>query len=114
MISSWGESPSDDCHYYYGSFDINVHETIGSRDEDNLSVNHINAIQAELSRCTSIRFGTSALHETLANKLSIAVMSFCRDLYDPMLFFLWATPKSFAVDTLDKSLMIPFALLLTF
>lgn len=76
------ESPNDDCHYYSGGFDVNVHERMNWQDEDNLSGDHMNTVQAELPRC--IRFGTSSVRETFADKLSVAVMSFCRDLYGPM------------------------------
>lgn len=76
------ESPSDDCHYYSGGYDVDVHERMNWQDENNLSGNHMNTVQAELPRC--IRFGDSTVHDTFADKLSIALMSFCRDLYGPM------------------------------
>jgi hypothetical protein len=76
------ESPGDSCHYYSGGFDVDVHERMNWQDEGNLSGDHMNAVQAELPRC--IRFGTDAVRETFADKLSVAVMSFCRDLYGPM------------------------------
>jgi hypothetical protein len=46
----------------------------------NLSGDHFNAVQAELPRC--IRLGGNAVRETFADVLSVAVMSFLRDLYD--------------------------------
>lgn len=72
----------DECHYFSGGYDVNVHERMGWEDEDNLSGDHFNAIQAELPRC--IRFGGSSIRESFANKLSVAVMSFLRDLYGAM------------------------------
>lgn len=77
------ESPSSNCHYYSGGFDVKVHERMVWQDEDDLSGDHMNAVQAELPRC--IRFGSDDVHEAFADKLSIAMMSFCRSLYGPML-----------------------------
>ena len=75
-------SPNESCHYYSGGFDVNMHERMNWQDEDSLSGDYMNAVQAELPCC--IRFGTDEVHETFADKLSIALMSFCRDLYGPL------------------------------
>mmetsp|Transcript_21936 Transcript_21936/g.46300 ORF Transcript_21936/g.46300 Transcript_21936/m.46300 type:complete len:397 (-) Transcript_21936:145-1335(-) len=77
-----GDSNPDECHYYSGGYDVEVHERMGWQDEENLSGDHFNAIQAELPRC--IRFGGSSLRETFADHLSIATMSFLRDLHGDM------------------------------
>mmetsp|Transcript_24169 Transcript_24169/g.52129 ORF Transcript_24169/g.52129 Transcript_24169/m.52129 type:complete len:397 (-) Transcript_24169:100-1290(-) len=69
----------DECHYYSGGYDIKVHERMNWQDGDG---DHFNAVQAELPRC--IRFGESSVHESFADKLSVAVMSFLRDLYGAM------------------------------
>ncbi|KAL7526626.1 hypothetical protein ACHAXR_001570 [Thalassiosira sp. AJA248-18] len=65
-----------ECHYYSGGFDVEVHERM---DWVNVDGDHFNAVQAELPRC--IRFGGSAVREEFADVLSIAVMSFLRDLF---------------------------------
>lgn len=67
---------NDKCHYYSGGYDVEVHERMNWQD---LSGDHFNAVQAELPRC--IRFGGNAVREKFADKLSVAVMSFLRDLY---------------------------------
>ena len=72
----------DECHYYSGGYDVKVHERIEWDDEGNLSGDHFNAIQAELPRC--IRFGGTSVREDFADKLSVATMSFLRDLYGAM------------------------------
>ena len=69
----------DECHYYSGGFDVEVHERM---DWQGISGDHFNAVQAELPRC--IRFGGNAIRENFADKLSVAVMSFLRDLYVDM------------------------------
>ena len=51
-------------------------------DDGDLSGDHFNAVQAELPRC--IRFGGNSVRENFADKLSVAVMSFLRDLYGEM------------------------------
>lgn len=67
---------SSECHYYSGGYDVEVHERM---DWENMSGDHFNAVQAELPRC--IRFGGSAVREEFADVLSVAVMSFLRDLF---------------------------------
>jgi len=69
-------SPPSECHYYSGGFDVEVHERM---DWENIAGDHFNAVQAELPRC--IRFGGLAVREKFADVLSVAVMSFLRDLY---------------------------------
>lgn len=76
-----GANP-DECHYYSGGYDINVHERMNWQDENNLTGDHMNAVQAELPRC--IRFSDDDTRENFADKLSIATMSFLRDLYGPL------------------------------
>lgn len=73
------EAPDDECHYYVGGFDVKVHERMNWQDENNLSGDHFNAIQAELPRC--IRFGGNSVRENFADMMSIALMSFLRDLF---------------------------------
>lgn len=70
-----------ECHYYSGGFDVQVHERM---DWENMSGDHFNTVQAELPRC--IRFGGSSVREEFADVLSVAVMSFLRDLYGEPLF----------------------------
>jgi len=69
-----------ECHYFSGGYDVERHERM---DWVNLSGDHFNAVQAELPRC--IRWAESSVrdevHADFADKLSIAIMSFCRDLY---------------------------------
>lgn len=72
-IASGGSS---ECHYYSGGYDVEVHERM---DWENMDGDHFNAVQAELPRC--IRFGGSAVREEFADVLSVAVMSFLRDLF---------------------------------
>jgi hypothetical protein len=67
------------CHYYEGGYDVEMHERIGWQ---NATGDYFNAIQAELPRC--IRDGGTAVHTTFAGHVSIALMSFLRDLYGPM------------------------------
>lgn len=69
-------NPPTECHYYSGGFDVEVHERM---DWENIQGDHFNTVQAELPRC--IRFGGTAVREEFADILSIAVMSFLRDLY---------------------------------
>jgi hypothetical protein len=66
------------CFYYSGGYDLEVHERMNWQTIP-LSGDHFNAVQAELPRC--IRFGGDAVMEAFANVLSVAVMSFMRDLY---------------------------------
>lgn len=68
-----------ECHYYSGGYDVEVHERM---DWENISGDHFNTVQAELPRC--IRFGGTAVREEFADVLSVAVMSFLRDLYGPL------------------------------
>ena len=70
-------TPPKECHYYSGGYDLEAHERMNWQ---NLSGDHFNAVQAELPRC--IRLGGNAVRETFADVLSVAVMSFLRDLYD--------------------------------
>jgi hypothetical protein len=72
----------DECHYYSGGYDVMVHERMDWEDDGDLSGDHFNAVQAELPRC--IRFGGDSVRENFADKLSVAVMSFLRDLYGAM------------------------------
>lgn len=65
-----------DCLYYSGGFDVEVHERM---DWENIAGDHFNTVQAELPRC--IRFGGDAVREEFADVLSVAVMSFLRDLF---------------------------------
>jgi hypothetical protein len=70
------------CHYYSGGYDVEVHERMDWWNvcEGCTAVgNHFNTLQAELPRC--IRFGGDAVRAEFANILSVAVMSFLRDLY---------------------------------
>ena len=69
----------DECHYYSGGFDVEVHERM---DWQGLSGDHFNAVQAELPRC--IRFGGSTVRENFADRLSVGIMSFLRELYGDM------------------------------
>jgi len=69
-----------ECHYFSGGYDVERHERM---DWVNLSGDHFNSVQAELPRC--IRWAESSVrdevHADFADKLSVAIMSFCRDLY---------------------------------
>ena len=71
------------CHYYSGGFDTEVHERMDWENYDSTFVGyHFNSIQAELPRC--VRFGSDNVHDVFADKLSVATMSFLRDLYGAM------------------------------
>lgn len=70
----------DECHYYSGGYDLEVHERM---DWENVVGDHFNAMQAELPRC--IRFGGSDVREAFADVMSVAVMSFLMELYGDVL-----------------------------
>ena len=65
-----------ECHYYSGGYDVERHERMNW---ESLSGDHFNAVQAELPRC--IRFGGHTVRANFGDKLSVAVMSFNRDLF---------------------------------
>lgn len=68
----------DNCHYYSGGYDVEVHERM---DWENILGNHMNAAQAEFPRC--IRFAASTVHDQVANKISISLCSFMHALFGP-------------------------------
>jgi hypothetical protein len=80
------ENPSDDCHYYSGGFDINVHEKIDW--DKSFAPNNammMNAVQAEFPRCLRFASGRNSrnkVHRNLANVLAEGICGFMLDLYD--------------------------------
>ena len=78
-----------ECHYYSGGYDVEAHERM---DWINVSGDHFNAVQAELPRC--IRFGGSTVRENFADRLSVGIMSFLRELYGDMPVTSTSSPTS--------------------
>lgn len=70
------------CHYYSGGYDVNVHEHLYW---DSKSGNMMNTVQMELPRCIRFADGTRSgrkeTHNSFADKLSIALCSFMKDLF---------------------------------
>lgn len=64
-------------HYYSGGYDVEVHDRM---DWENLLGNHFNKVRAEFPRC--IWFGGMEMLSAFGDGLSVAVMSFFRDLYE--------------------------------
>jgi hypothetical protein len=75
-------SPSSDCYYYSGGFDVDVHEYL---DWKNKTGTMMNTVQMELPRCIRFADGTSSgrsvTHSSFAHNLSIALCSFVKDLF---------------------------------
>jgi len=86
-------NPSEDCHYYSGGFDVDVHEHI-DWDKD-LHQNQtsfapgntlmMNTVQAEFPRCLRFASGSTSrtsVHQNLARVLAEGICGFMLDLYN--------------------------------
>jgi hypothetical protein len=70
----------NECHYYSGDFDVDVHEFVDWETKTGVMMN---TVQAELPKC--VRWATSAtrasVHASVGEKLAIVLCSFVRDLF---------------------------------
>lgn len=84
-------NPPDDCHYYAGGFDLDVHEEIDWDKEFHSNsfapgnTMMMNAVQAEFPRCLRFASGATSrqnVHPNLGAVLGKGICGFIRDLYD--------------------------------